>query len=172
MNNAADEDERLFYLENLLSMFSGTFFIQMWYAEFEDYLYQIVESGYSLDAEDLGDKWMELTELYRSDAIRSYPDSRYQWADIPHFYYVYYVYQYASAVCYAASIAERILSQEEGAVDDYLTFLKLGGSASPEDLLSTAGIDPMDETTYQEALDYFGGLVDTYEELVDAKLAE
>ena len=172
MNNAADDDERLFYLENLLSMFSGTFFVQMWYAEFEDYLYQIVESGYSLDAEDLGDKWMELLELYRSDAIKSYPDARYQWADIPHFYYVYYVYQYASAVCYAASIAERILSGEAGAVDDYLAFLKLGCSATPEDLLSTAGIDPMDETTYQEALNYFGGLVDTYEELVDAKLAE
>ena len=50
--------------------------------------------------------------------------------------------------------------------------MSLLACASPEDLLSTAGIDPMDETTYQEALDYFGGLVDTYEELVDAKLAE
>lgn len=166
MNNAADDDEKLFYLENMLSMFSGTFFTQMWFAEFEDYFYQEVEAGYALDAEELSDKWMELTDEYRGDAIIAYPDYRYYWATIPHFYYVYYVYQYAAAVAYAASIAERITSGEEGAVEEYLAFLKLGGSAAPDELLAVAGVDPLSEETYQYALEYFAGLVDEYERLI------
>lgn len=171
MENAADEDERLFYLENMLSMFSGTFFTQMLYAEFEDYMYEVVESGAPLDPEDLGDKWVELFDLYRGSAVEMFPDARYQWATIPHFYYVYYVYQYASSVAYAASIAERITTGEEGATEDYLAFLKAGGSAAPADLLAIAGIDPLEEGTYAEALAFFSNLVDEYEELVDAKLA-
>ena len=171
MNHAADDEERLFYLENVLSMFSGTFFAQMWYAEFEDYIYQIVESGSALDPEVLGDKWMELLDTYRGDAIVAYPDARYAWSEVPHFYYVYYVYQYASAVSYAASITEGILTGEEGAVDNYLAFLKLGNSDSPQVLLATAGIDPLSEDTYRAALDYYRGLVDEYERLVDEKLA-
>ena len=171
MENAADDDERLFYLEDMLSMFSGTFFTQMLYAEFEDYMYGVVESGAPLDPEDLGDEWVALFDLYRGDAVKMFPDARYQWATIPHFYYVYYVYQYASSVAYAASIAERITTGEEGAVEDYLAFLKAGGSAAPADLLAIAGIDPLEEGTYAEALAFFSNLVDEYEALVDAKLA-
>ena len=169
MENAADDEEKLFYLENMLDMFSGTFFTQMWFAEFEDYFYQEVEAGYALDAEELSDKWMELTEEYRGDAIIAYPDYRYNWATVPHFYYVYYVYQYAADVAYAASIAERITSGEEGAVEDYLAFLKAGGSASPAELLAIAGVDPLSEETYQNALEYFSGLVDEYEELISKR---
>lgn len=170
MEHAADDEEKLFYLENLLQMFSGTFFVQMLYAEFEDAMYQTVEAGEALDAEALSDKWMELYDLYRGDTVKSYPDARYQWSSIPHFYYVYYVYQYAADVCYAASIAERITQGEEGAVENYLTFLKLGGSDTPVALLKTAGVDPFSQETYQYALAYFSDLVDEYERLVDAKI--
>ena len=126
----------MFYLENMLSMFSGTFFLQALYAEFEDAMYQTVESGGVLDAEALSDLWSELYQQYRGDTIESFPDSRYAWASIPHFYYNYYVYQYATSVAYAASICERITGGEERAVEDYLAFLKLGASGSPEELLA------------------------------------
>lgn len=169
LKNAQSDDEKLFYLENAISMFAGTFFTQMMYSEFEDYMYKVVESGQSLDAEDLGDKWMELLQEYRGDAVTMFPASRYQWAGIPHFYYVYYVYQYSADVAYAASIAERITSGEAGAVDEYLDFLKLGGSAPPVELLSEAGIDPLSDETYDKALEYFKSLVDEYEELVNKK---
>ena len=172
MEHAATEDERMFYLENMLSMFSGTFFLQALYAEFEDAMYQTVESGGALDAEALSDLWTELYQEYRGDTIESFPDSRYGWASIPHFYYNYYVYQYATSVAYAASICERITSGEERAVEDYLAFLKLGASGSPEELLAIAGVDPLDEETYQRALDFFNEMVDEYERLVDAKLEQ
>lgn len=172
MEHAATGDERMFYLENMLSMFSGTFFLQALYAEFEDAMYQTVESGGALDAEALSDLWSELYQEYRGDTIESFPDSRYGWASIPHFYYNYYVYQYATSVAYAASICERITNGEERAVEDYLAFLKLGASGSPEELLAIAGVDPLDEETYQRALDFFSEMVDEYERLVDAKLEQ
>ena len=166
MNNAKSDEEKLYYLENALYMFNGTFFTQMMFSEFEDYMYKTVEAGGALDAEDLGDKWMELMNEYRGGEVEYPEEARYYWSEIPHFYYVYYVYQYAADVAYAASIAERISSGEAGAVDDYMAFLKRGGSASPVDLLSTAGIDPLNENTYKYALEYYTSLVDEYERLV------
>jgi oligoendopeptidase F len=169
LQNASDDEEKLFYLEQAIYMFSATFFTQMMYSEFEDYMYKIVEAGESLDAEDLGDKWMELLDEYRGDEITNLPESRYQWASIPHLYYDYYVYQYSADVAYAASIAERILSGQEGAVEDYIDFLKLGGSRPPVELLSEAGIDPLDTATYDAALKYFSSLVDEYQKLIESR---
>ncbi len=169
LQNAQDTEEKLFYLEQAIYMFSSTFFTQMMYSEFEDYMYKVVESGNSLDAEDMGDKWEELLKLYRGETIETFPESRYQWAAIPHFFYNYYVYQYSADVAYAASIVERILTGEAGAADDYIAFLKLGGSMPPVDLLSEAGVDPLDKKTYAEALEYFTSLVDEYETLINSR---
>lgn len=167
MDRAASDDERLYYLENLLSLFCDNFFTQMWYSEFEDYAYGVVESGGALDPEDLGDRWMELLAAYHGDAVTAYPDARYAWAGLDHIYLSsYYTYQYASSVAYAASIARRIFAGEEGAADDYLAFLKLGGSDSPQALLAAAGIDPLSPDTYRSAMDYFNALVDEYARLV------
>lgn len=171
MEHAQTEDERLYYLEDMLNMFSGTFFSQTMYAEFEDKAYQTVEAGNSLDGEQLSDLWAQLNDTYRGDTVKTYPDSRYQWTQVPHFYYNYYVYQYATSVSYAASICQRISSGEEGAVEDYLAFLKLGSSQSPKELLSVAKVDPLDPQTYQLALEFFSNLVDEYEQLCDARCA-
>ena len=172
MENAATQDEKLYYLENVLYMFSNAFFVQALYAEFEDAMYQTVEAGGSLDAEALSDLWTELWKSYRGDTVSTFADGRYQWATVPHFHYNYYVYQYATSVAYAASICERIMSGEAGAVDDYLAFLKLGGSQSPVELLSVANVDPLDPETYRRALGFFGALVDEYEALCDLRAAQ
>ena len=171
MQNAQSDDERLYYLENVLSMFETTFFSQMFFAEFEDWFYQIVEDGGALDPEAMSEKYASLFDVYEGGEILRVEENKYRWATVPHFYYVYYVYQYASSVCYAASIAERIVNGEEGAVEDYLAFLKAGRSGDPQTLLSIAGIDPLDANTYREGVAFFSGLVDEYERLVDAKLA-
>ena len=171
MQNAQSDDERLYYLENALSMLETNFFTQMFFAEFEDWFYQIVEDGGALDPEAMSEKYAALFDVYEGGEILRVEENKYRWATVPHFYYVYYVYQYASSVCYAASIAERIVNGEEGAVEDYLAFLKAGRSGDPQTLLSIAGIDPLDANTYREGVAFFSGLVDEYERLVDAKLA-
>ena len=153
-------------------MFIGTFFLQSLYSEFEDAMYQTVEQGGSPDAEALSELWFGLYQTYRGDTVKAFPDFRYQWSLVPHFHDNSYVYQYATAVAYAASICKRITSGEEGTVDDHLAFLKLGASESPCDLLAAADVDPLAEETYQNALKFFSDLVDEYEFLVDAALAE
>ena len=170
MTHAASDDEKLYYLQNALDLFTETFFTQVMFAEFEDYFYQMVEAGKALDGEALSDKYFELLNEYNGDAVISFPEAKYRWADIPHFYYVYYVYQYATSISYAASIAQGILNGRENAVEDYLSFLKAGRSADPQTLLSIAGVDPLKEETYRAAMDYFKSLVDEYERLVDARL--
>ena len=170
MSHAANDDEKLYYLQNALELITGSLFDQVLLAEFEDYFYQIVEAGDALDGDALSDKYLELMNEYRGDSVITFPETKYRWADIPHFYYVYYVYQYATSITYAASIAEGILGGRENAVEDYLSFLKAGNSADPQTLLSIAGVDPLNEETYRAAMDYFKGLVDEYERLVDARL--
>jgi oligoendopeptidase F len=170
MSHAANDDERLYYLQNALELFTNTFFSQVMFAEFEDEVYRIIEAGDALDGEALSDRYLELLNAYRGDSIVSFPESKYHWAEIPHFYQPYYVYMYATSITYAASIAQGILGGRENAVEDYLSFLKAGRSADPQTLLSIAGVDPLKEETYRAAMDYFKGLVDEYEQLVDARL--
>lgn len=167
MENAVSDDEHLFYLERLLDMFSSAFFTQVRYAEFEDWLYKTVEAGGSLNGAELTEKYKELLKLYRGEAVETFDFSGYSWMTIPHLYYNYYVYQYASSASYAAAICQRIISGAEGAVDAYLEFLSLGGSASPAELLKVAGVDPLQEESYQLALDFFSNLVDEYEVLIN-----
>ena len=166
MNHAQSDEERLFYLENILSMYSGTFFTQVMFTEFEDSLYKTVESGESLDVEKISDKWTELYQEYRGDTITWIPNGRYQWTAIPHLYYNYYMYQYATSVTYAAAMSQRILSGDQEALTQYKNFLAMGSSKSPVELLQTAGIDPYADETYEYAMSYYSGLVDEYERLV------
>jgi oligoendopeptidase F len=170
MSHAANDDERLYYLQNALDLFTETFFTQVMYSEFEDELYRTIEAGGALDGEALSDRYLELLNAYRGDSIVSFPENKYLWAEIPHFYEPYYVYIYATSITYATSIVQGILGGREGAVEDYLSFLKAGRSADPQTLLSIAGVDPLKEETYRAAMDYFKGLVDEYEQLVDARL--
>lgn len=169
MENAASEGERLAYLENMLSMFSNSFFIQALYAEFEDAMYGIVERGGSLDAEALGDMWQEMHDLYYGGAMLQFNEGRCQWAEIPHFYYNYYVYRYAVAVCCASALCCAISEGRPDAAERYLDFLAQGGSASPSELLAGAGADPLSAETYESALNYFARLVDEYEALMDTR---
>lgn len=166
MDNAKDESERLYYIEECIQMFLGTFFMQALYSEFEDVMYSTVENGGALNAEMLNEAWSSLYDTYRGDTIMRFEGSETQWAGIPHFLGTsYYVYQYATSVTYASAIAQRIMNGEEGAVEDYLTMLHAGASAPPAELLSIAGIDPLEKSTYDSALNFFKSLVDEYESL-------
>lgn len=167
IENAESEEERLFYQERQLTTFTATFFSQMILTEIEDWMHKQVEAGYGLNGEEISAKFGEVMRMYRGDAVDHPEIADCQWITIPHFYYNYYMYQYATSMCYAAAICQRITSGEEGAVEAYLNFLDLGSSAAPADLLRVAGVDPLKEETYQLAMDFFADMVDEYEELIN-----
>ncbi len=170
VKNAADPEEKLYYLENTLYNFSNAFFRQVLFSELEDYAVKLVEAGEGLNAEDLTRKMRELQAEYLGDAMTVSPAEGYYWAKLDHYYYSYYVYKYATSVVYAASIARRILAGEEGALEGYLNFLKAGRSAKPSELLTIAGVDPLKEETYESGMQYFEELLEEYEKMVDGTM--
>ena len=171
-DHAETEDEKLFYLENIVRLLNATFFRQCLYAEFEDYMYETVETGGSLDAAAVSEQWFDLTKEYFGDSVTYNEMYRYRWPMIPHFYYGYYVYQYATSITYSSVIARHILSGDETMLKNYRAMLTKGSSETPIELLRGVGIDPTDEAVYQEFAAYYTSILDEYEALIDARLAQ
>ena len=132
---------------------------------FEDYCYKTIENGGGLDAAEMAGKWIELQKLYYGDNMTIPESSGIDWARVPHFYYNYYVFQYATSITYAASIATLVKEKGQDEIDAYMDFLKAGQTASPSKLLGIAGVDPLDDATYDEAGVLIGGLIDQDEAL-------
>ena len=164
INSAESVDEKLYYLDGLLITLYGNLFMQAMYAEFEDDMYAIIENGGTLSTDMLNEHWESLREFYFGDGM--YFASNTGWAEIPHFYMPYYVYQYATSMCYAAALCSSILSGDEDIVANYSDFLKKGGSEDIVQQLRELGIDPLSSDTYSDAINYFRSLVDEYEALL------
>lgn len=163
INNASDDEEKLYYVEKMLDIYSDLFFVQCMYSELEDYLYKELESGRELKSEDITGKLETLHKKYRGDLI---DPQGLCWMTIDHLHYGYYMYKYSTAICYASSIAEGILKEDAGTISDYKKFMSAGSSDNPMNTLKLAGIDPEDESTYASANEYYSNLVDEYEKLL------
>ena len=164
IENAQTKEEKLYWMDQEINLFLSTILRQCMYSEFEDYCYKTIENGGALDAEEMAAKWIELEKLYYGDGMTILDDSGIDWARIPHLYYNYYVYKYATSITYAASICNQVDEKGQEEIDAYMAFLKAGNSASPSELLSIAGVDPMDDATYDEAEVLIGNLIDEFVE--------
>ena len=163
---AKDDKEKLYWTQAQLTLFLNTILGQCMFSEFEDYCYKTIEAGDSLSAEAMDKKWIELLEEYYGDSVAIMEEDGINWARIPHFYNSYYVYKYATSLTYATAICNKAVN-DESAKDDYIKFLKAGNSAKPSQLLKTAGVDPLDEQTYEGAKEYIDSLIDQFIELSD-----
>lgn len=168
IESASSDEEKLYWLGHEIDLLITTLITQCKYSEFEDYCYKILESGGSLNGDDLNRKWLELTRLYDGGNVKIDDDSGIGWARIPHLYYNYYVYQYATSITYAASICNLVDKNGQDQIDDYIRFLKAGASVSPADSLRIANVDPLDDKTYEEAEALIKGLIDEYIAVVSA----
>ncbi|MCR5652120.1 MAG: hypothetical protein K6F86_13180 [Lachnospiraceae bacterium] len=162
IENAKTKDEKLYWLDKEITLFMGTIIRQCLYSEFEDYCYKTIEEGGSLNADDMAEKWLELNRLYYGDAVSIEDDYGIDWARIPHLYYNYYVYKYATSLTYAASVCQQVEDNGQKEIDAYIDFLKAGASDSPSSLLQIAGVDPLDDDTYKAAGELIGSLIDEF----------
>jgi oligoendopeptidase F len=135
------------------------------FAEFELEMGRMAEAGEALTAEVLCEKYLALNKLYFGPDMVSDEAIALEWARIPHFFYNYYVYQYATGFSAAAALAERILTLGDEAVKDYKRFLSGGCSTDPISLLKIAGVDMSTPDPVNSALALFGELVDEMEKL-------
>ncbi len=165
LSKTTDKKERAYLINHFLDSFKGTVYRQTMFAEFELLMGRMAESGQTLTAEALSEKYLELNKLYFGPDMVSDPQIALEWARIPHFFYNYYVFQYATGYSAAVAIANRILSEGAPAVADYKKFLSGGSSTDPISLLKIAGVDMSSPAPVNSALQLFGELLDEMEKL-------
>lgn len=162
-----DEKEMRKYLLNMhLEEFRTTLFRQTMFAEFEDITHKAIESGETLTAEWMCQKYEDLNAQYYGSAVEKDDVIRYEWARIPHFYNAFYVYKYATGYSAATAISKKILTEGKPAAQDYIRFLKTGESDHPIELLKIAGVDMSSPLPVQQAIETFNQLLDEFESLL------
>lgn len=161
-----DKKERAYLINHFLEQFRTTLYRQTMFAEFELIIGQLNQQGVALTAERMCEEYKKLNHLYFGDGIVLDDEISYEWERIPHFYYNYYVFQYATGYSAAIALSRRILREGESAVKDYIKFLSGGCSQDPIDLLKIAGVDMSTPEPVNQALALFGELLDEMEELM------
>lgn len=166
LEHASDNKEKRAILSDMMDLFKSTIYRQTMFSEFEDFIFNEFENGNVLTNELLSNKYYELNKLYFGDDVIINDDIKYEWERIPHFYYDFYVYQYATGLSAACYIVKRILNHEENAVSDYLKFLSTGDSMDPIEELKVAGVDMEDEKVINGAIDMFQEIINEYRSLM------
>ncbi|WP_405103196.1 oligoendopeptidase F [Oceanobacillus sp. FSL H7-0719] len=166
LENLEDEREKLYILNHFLEGFRGTVFRQTMFAEFEHEIHVRAQNGEALTAERLTEIYYDLNKKYYGPSVVSDEEIGLEWARIPHFYYNYYVYQYATGYSAATSLAKQILDEGEPAVERYINYLKAGSSDYPIEVLKKAGVDMNSKQPILDALDVFEEKLNEMEKLL------
>ena len=159
LKNCDEPRRRMALLNQYLESFKGTVYRQTMFADFEMKAHALAEQGEALDAETLNHLYLELIREYFGEDLVIDDEVKYEWARIPHFYMMFYVYVYATGYSSAAAISQKILNEGPEAVGHYLEFLQMGGSRFPLDELRHAGVDLMTPQPVATALDKFAAVL-------------
>lgn len=165
LKNSTDVKLKKYLCSYYLEMIRTTIFRQTMFAEFEYIAHDSAEKGIPLTKDYLNDEYMKLNKKYYGDAVVSDDEIAYEWARIPHFYNSFYVYKYATGLISAISIAERIYSEGDKAVEDYFRFLSSGASDGPVELLKLAGVDLTKKDAYEAMVKSFETTLAEFESL-------
>lgn len=165
LKNSADVKLKKYLCSYYLEMIRTTIFRQTMFAEFEYIAHDSAEKGIPLTKDYLNDEYLKLNKKYYGDAVVSDDEIAYEWARIPHFYNSFYVYKYATGLISAISIAERIYSEGDKAVEDYFRFLSSGASNGPVELLKLAGVDLTKKDAYEAMVKSFETTLAEFESL-------
>ena len=153
---ADDPQIKAFILTQDVDNFIGTVYRQTLFAEFEHFIYTEDAKGTTLTPDLMADKFNGLFKEYNGDAVTDLPWKDDTWAQIPHFYYDYYVYQYATSKAIATALADDIISGKPGALENYKKFLSAGASNYPVEIVKQAGVDVTKRDYLDQAFKLFG----------------
>ncbi len=169
LKKTKDNNVRLSMLGSYLDNIRGTVFRQTQFAEFELKIHEVAEQGQSLTGELLDSLYLEITRKYYGhdkgicvvdDFVKS------EWANVPHFYYNYYVFQYATSFTASAALSEKVLAGDASETNHYLALLKAGGSDYPIDLLKRAGVDMTTAEPLELTMKKMNRIMDEIEEII------
>jgi len=172
IKNVKDDDIRLSLLMNWLDGFKGTLFRQTQFAEFEQKIHEEVEKGKPLTGDYLSELYGNILKKYYGNTQKTCVLDDYiniEWANIPHFYMNFYVYQYSTSFTASMSLAEKVMNKEPGAVEKYLKFLSSGGSDYPINLLKNAGVDMTTSVPFEKTIQAMNKVMDEIETILNKK---
>lgn len=167
LNTMTDPKAKAYLLNHFLEQFRTTCFRQTMFAEFEMLTHRMVEEGQPLTKETMSEAYLKLNETYYGESCVVDPLIANEWMQIPHFYRAFYVYVYATGLCAAISLSERILTEGEPAIRDYRKFLSAGSSVPPIEALKLAGIDMSSPEPLRKAMKVFAETLDQLTEVLD-----
>ncbi|REC33301.1 oligoendopeptidase F [Enterococcus pseudoavium] len=162
-----DPKIRAYIINHYLDGFKGTIFRQTQFAEFEHFIHTEDAAGNPLTSEYLSKFYGELNAKYYGPIVVNDEEIKDEWSRIPHFYYNYYVYQYATGFSAASALAKRIVEGEPDALEKYLAYLKSGSSNYPIEVMKKAGVDMTQPTYIEDAMEIFAQRLDELEILVE-----
>ena len=164
---AGDRALQLYLLNSYAERFRTTLYRQTMFAEFELKIHELVESGEALTADGMSEIYLQFNKDFYGAEVNVDDCVAIEWARIPHFYYGFYVYQYATGISAAAALSKQILEEGEPAVERYLNFLRGGGSDTSINLLRGAGVDMATSAPVHQALDVFDEIIAKMEALAE-----
>lgn len=166
LEHSSDVEEKKYILNNLMELYRATIYRQTMFAEFERDISSIIDNDGALTADKLSNMYYDLNKFYFGDGVVVDDEIRYEWERIPHFYYDFYVYKYATGLSAATAIVKGILDKKENAVENYIDFLKCGSRLSPIESLKVAGVDLTNSSVADTALDEFKNILDMYKSMI------
>ncbi|OIM78487.1 hypothetical protein ATX95_06030 [Oenococcus oeni] len=166
LKTQSDPKIRAYVLNHYLDGFKGTVFRQTQFAEFEDWMHKEAQKGNVLTAETLSKFYGDLNKKFYGDSLTFDSQIALEWARIPHFYYNYYVYQYATGESAATTLSQGIIEDPKRNVPLYLSYLSAGSSDYPLNIIKKAGVDMEKPDYLNKAFDVFEKRLNEFEELV------
>lgn len=169
IKNASTKEEKLALIEKQLNNITTTFYRQTGFAEFEKFVNQKMEEGVALTPDFLTQSYRDLYQKYWGPAMITDEEEGYTWARIPHFYYNFYVYQYATSYAASQALVAKIKAEGQPAIEKYLGFLKAGNSKYPIEVLKDAGVDMTTDAPIKAVVNKMNELMDEMEKLLNEK---
>lgn len=166
LDHITDPKTRAFILNYYLDSFKGTLYRQTQFAEFEQFIHETDAKGEALTADRLNDFYGKLNARYYGDSVEPGGEIAKEWSRIPHFYYDFYVYQYATGFAAATALANKVVHGTDADREAYLGFLKAGSSAYPADIMNRAGVDMTQADYLEDAFKTFERRLDEFESLI------
>ena len=165
LRTSTNKKEKLFILDNLMTLFKSTIYRQTMFAEFEKNIYEDAENDIPLTADYLSEKYYDLNKKYFGNNVIIDEEIKYEWTRIPHFYYNFYVYKYATGLSAACHIVNDILSKKPNAVENYKKFLSAGRTKTPLESLKLANVDLTNKDVVESAIKMFDNTIEEFKEL-------
>ena len=167
--NAKNDDEKAFLIQNYIQSIGSTYYRQTRFAEFELLIHEAAENGQILTEDFLTESFGEMYSRYWGPYMEITEEEAYSWSRIPHFYYNYYVYTYATSFAAAEKIAENVRNEGQPAIDDFIAYLSTGSQDYPVELLKIAGADMTTSEPFEAVSRKMNYLMDELEKILEVK---